>query len=151
MPHQYVNHVINQSTKRRMHEDDEENDQVMPFTKQDQGTKRLNDLSQEFNPNNEPPKADSPLPSLTYASPDYRPPPRADALWLQPVPPPPQSSLQSAVMPSTPLDNTVAQPMMEEDSTDEDDILPCFNASTTASSEATKQSTGFDWVMAEQC
>ncbi|CAO3599760.1 unnamed protein product [Absidia cylindrospora] len=127
----------------------------MPFTKQDQGTKRLNDLSQEFNPNNAPPKADNTLPSLTYASPDYRPPPRADALWLQPVPPTPaaapQPSLQSAILPSTPLDNTVAQPMMEDDSTDEDDILPCFNATTTASSATTKQNTGFDWVMTDQC
>lgn len=48
----------------------------------------------------------APLPSITYASPDYRPPPRSDALWLQPVQPAPPSNM-----------------MMDEELTDEEALL----------------------------
>ncbi|KAI9320567.1 hypothetical protein BX666DRAFT_2024209 [Dichotomocladium elegans] len=50
------------------------------------------------------PSLPSTLPSITYASPDYRPPPRSDALWLQPVHPSPVT-------------------MMDEDLTDEEALL----------------------------
>ncbi|KAG0171024.1 hypothetical protein DFQ30_001644 [Apophysomyces sp. BC1015] len=65
--------------------------------------KRLNDVHKLFNPSATELAPQSDLPSITYASPDYRPPPREDALWLQPI-------------------NPVSAPtMMEEDSTDEDE------------------------------
>lgn len=56
---------------------------------------------------------ESQLPSITYASPDYRPPPRLDALWLQPPPPPPTM-------------------MMDEDLTDEDDSHSLLTPSTSS-------------------
>jgi hypothetical protein len=97
-------------------------------------TKRLNDLSQQFNPNNAPPKPEITLPSLTFASPDYRPPPRPDALWLQPVP------------------SSTSTPMMEDDSTDEDDVLPnpSYN-DTLTEKQQTNTTNGFEWVMTDQC
>lgn len=52
------------------------------------------------------PQQQAPLPSITYASPDYRPPPRSDALWLQPVQPAPPSNM-----------------MMDEELTDEEALL----------------------------
>lgn len=93
-------------------------------------TKRLNDLSQQFNPNNAPPKPEITLPSLTFASPDYRPPPRPDALWLQPVP-------------------STTTPMMEDDSTDEDDVLPNPSYNNTLSEKQQTTTNGFEWVMTD--
>ncbi|KAI7863034.1 hypothetical protein BDF14DRAFT_1438101 [Spinellus fusiger] len=47
----------------------------------------------------------SPLPSITYASPDYRPPPREDALWLQ-------STIQSPIEDLT--DNYISTSCQED-------------------------------------
>ncbi|KAI8890767.1 hypothetical protein K501DRAFT_142609, partial [Backusella circina FSU 941] len=49
------------------------------------------------------PVSEKTLPSITYASPDYRPPTQENALWLQPI-------------------NTYS-PMSEDDSNDEDDAM----------------------------
>ncbi|CAO3660300.1 unnamed protein product [Rhizopus stolonifer] len=47
-------------------------------------TKRYFDLNTKFSPVETP--KDKDLPSITYASPDYRPPPTSEVpLWLQPV------------------------------------------------------------------
>ncbi|KAI8330310.1 hypothetical protein BC941DRAFT_440781 [Chlamydoabsidia padenii] len=135
MPLPYpTNRVINQPTKRRMHDDDDDD---CNGSIKDQSTKRLNALSQQFSPNNEPLKPEVALPSLTFASPDYRPPPRSDALWLQPVP---NSSMA----------------IMEDDSTDEDDVLPnpCYNNNsndTNNNTLTTKHPNGFEWIMTDQC
>jgi hypothetical protein len=59
------------------------------------------------------PAPENPLPSLTYASPDYRPPTQDNALWLQPI-------------------NTNS-PMSEDDSNDEDDpmiLTPLYQENT---------------------
>ncbi|KAL0075673.1 hypothetical protein F4703DRAFT_1946482 [Phycomyces blakesleeanus] len=64
---------------KRRHEDDEDESQVEEYN-----SKRFND-TRETSFGDEQPRAASPLPSITYASPDFRPPPRQDALWLQPV------------------------------------------------------------------
>ncbi|KAI8085016.1 uncharacterized protein BX664DRAFT_338342 [Halteromyces radiatus] len=150
MSFQTFNHVINQPTKRRMCDDEQDDDNVSMM--KDQGPKRLNDLTQEFNPNNEPPKPNFTLPSLTYASPDYRPPPRTDALWLQPVPQPTSQH-------TTTVNNSLSsgQPM-DDDSTDEDDTLPTPGYQPHSISKPTQQSsttniksnTGFDWIMTDQ-
>ncbi|KAF7722431.1 hypothetical protein EC973_003133 [Apophysomyces ossiformis] len=65
--------------------------------------KRLNDVDKLFDPSASQSSPQNELPPITYASPDYRPPPRQDALWLQPIHAP------------------TAPTVMEEDSTDEDD------------------------------
>ncbi|KAI9012666.1 hypothetical protein CLU79DRAFT_769568 [Phycomyces nitens] len=63
---------------KRRHEDDEDEDQAKEFN----DCKRFNDTRESSFDDRTPV---SPLPSITYAGPDYRPPPRKDALWLQPI------------------------------------------------------------------
>ncbi|KAI8358437.1 hypothetical protein EDC96DRAFT_514335 [Choanephora cucurbitarum] len=71
------------SSKRRMDEDDNDTGYQQPSTSAFT-TKRHFDLNTQFSP--EEPKQE-PLPAITYASPDYRPPPPTETpLWLQPVP-----------------------------------------------------------------
>ncbi|KAG1463333.1 hypothetical protein G6F56_005305 [Rhizopus delemar] len=66
----------NCSIKRRM----EDNEDEIVFN----DTKRYFDLNTKFSPVEAP--KDKDLPSITYASPDYRPPPTSEVpLWLQPV------------------------------------------------------------------
>jgi hypothetical protein len=66
-------------------------------------TKRYFDLHTQFSPDQPLPQKD--LPAITYASPDYRPPPRAEVpLWLQPM-------------------NTASSPMTEDESEDESVLL----------------------------
>ncbi|KAI8384428.1 uncharacterized protein BYT42DRAFT_562521 [Radiomyces spectabilis] len=88
--HQQPLNFTNGNCKRKLEDNDEEEFIL----------KRFNDISARLTSVAQT-TPDSNLPSITYASPDYRPPPRTDALWLQPVP--------------------TATPAMEEDSTDEDD------------------------------
>ncbi|KAI8079071.1 uncharacterized protein B0P05DRAFT_108254 [Gilbertella persicaria] len=65
--------------------------------------KRHFDLSTQFSP--DVPKQE-PLPAITYASPDYRPPPPTETpLWLQPMP------------------STANSPMTEDDYFEDDNAL----------------------------
>ncbi|KAI8082029.1 hypothetical protein BDF21DRAFT_416972 [Thamnidium elegans] len=83
------------SSKRRMDDGDDE-----PIV-----TKRYFDLHTQFSPNQPMPEKD--LPAITYASPDYRPPPPTDTpLWLQPM--------------------NATSPMTEDDSEDESVITPSY-------------------------
>ncbi|KAI9244112.1 hypothetical protein BDA99DRAFT_529447 [Phascolomyces articulosus] len=61
------------------------------------------------------------LPSITYASADYRPPPRPDALWLQ-------APLPTATTTATSVTNSNH---MDEDLTDEDDNHSVLTPSTS--------------------
>ncbi|ORX52692.1 hypothetical protein DM01DRAFT_1336476 [Hesseltinella vesiculosa] len=99
MPHQI--NVANASVKRRVMHDDSENSFSPQSLWPANPVKRLHQKEQQPEPEPAPKVT---VPSLTFASPDYRPPPRPDALWLQPVPQPTTF-------------------MMEEDSTDDDDAL----------------------------
>lgn len=78
-------------------------------------TKRYFDLHTQFSPDQPMPEKE--LPAITYASPDYRPLPRTDALWLQPV--------------------NATSPMTEDDSNDEDESLltPMYQAEKNASNK----------------
>ncbi|KAF1805312.1 hypothetical protein FB192DRAFT_1362274 [Mucor lusitanicus] len=83
--------TCNSSNKRRMDDEDEE-----PIV-----TKRYFDLHTQFSPDQPPQKE---LPAITYASPDYRPPPPAELpLWLQPM--------------------SANSPMTEDDSEDDSALL----------------------------
>lgn len=67
-------------------------------------TKRYFDLHTQFSPDQPLPEKD--LPAITYASPDYRPPPRTEVpLWLQP------------------MNTGASSPMTEDDSEDETVLL----------------------------
>ncbi|OBZ82984.1 hypothetical protein A0J61_08970, partial [Choanephora cucurbitarum] len=97
---QPFNSMPRTSSKRRMDEDDNDTgyqqvitnkyslEIVIYFCLQPSTsaftTKRHFDLNTQFSP--EEPKQE-PLPAITYASPDYRPPPPTETpLWLQPMP-----------------------------------------------------------------
>ncbi|CDH48650.1 predicted protein [Lichtheimia corymbifera JMRC:FSU:9682] len=90
------------ATKRRMGEEDEDDNNMIAY----EGVKRLSCQHQRSvdMATSAPQQQKAPLPSITYASPDYRPPPRSDALWLQPAP-------SSTLM------------MMDEELTDEEALL----------------------------
>ncbi|KAI8370989.1 hypothetical protein BD560DRAFT_396555 [Blakeslea trispora] len=80
---QPFNSMPRTSSKRRMDEDDNDTGYQQSLTSTST-TKRHFDLNTQFSP--EEPKQE-PLPAITYASPDYRPPPPTETpLWLQPMP-----------------------------------------------------------------
>ncbi|GAN06092.1 hypothetical protein MAM1_0111d05569 [Mucor ambiguus] len=103
--------TCNNSNKRRMDDEDEEvymHSQQSIATRfiksnvhQPIATKRYFDLHTQFSPDQ---PAQKELPAITYASPDYRPPPPAELpLWLQPM--------------------SVNSPMTEDDSEDDSALL----------------------------
>ncbi|KAG2208233.1 hypothetical protein INT47_006088 [Mucor saturninus] len=95
MDYQLTSVQNQRAPKRRMDEEDEE---VIV-------TKRYFDLHTQFSPDLPAPEKD--LPAITYASPDYRPPPPKETpLWLQPVAAP--------------------SPMTEDDSEDESVMTPSY-------------------------
>ncbi|KAI7852160.1 hypothetical protein BDC45DRAFT_197825 [Circinella umbellata] len=117
------NLVLNNACKRgRMDEDEDEDDYGTNFitkstTSMEEGIKRLQNEQQHQKMQNDLTAQDQPnLPSITYASADYRPPPRPDALWLQAPP---------STVPAT-TNNT-----MDEDLTDEDDVQSILTPSTS--------------------
>ncbi|CAO3646724.1 unnamed protein product [Cunninghamella blakesleeana] len=161
MPMQFSNNItINQSVKRRMFDDDDDDDfNQNTFHINEETIKKVNNLNQTFDPTNtsknHPQHHEPKLPSLTYASPDYRPLPRKDALWLQPVPQTIPLNLND--------NNNQNDHIMEDDLTDEDDSVPtpCYqpnnqiapstSATTTNSSTINKMNPSVDWMMSEQC
>ncbi|KAI7883415.1 hypothetical protein K492DRAFT_205386 [Lichtheimia hyalospora FSU 10163] len=75
------------ATKRRICEED---DNTITY----EGVKRLScQHERSVDMATSAPQQQQALPSITYASPDYRPPPRSDALWLQPVQPAPSTMM----------------------------------------------------------
>ncbi|ORY97597.1 hypothetical protein BCR43DRAFT_523739 [Syncephalastrum racemosum] len=100
---------LKHACKRRM--DDEDDIETKRFVDDE---RKQTDLSSVA-------PAQSSLPSITYASPDYRPPPRADALWLQP---------QHTSTPSM---------TMDEDLTDEDDMAQSLPTPSSSSSQHSHQ------------
>ncbi|KAI9300886.1 hypothetical protein BJ944DRAFT_291362 [Cunninghamella echinulata] len=161
MPMQFSNNVtINRPVKRRTFDDDDieelENQQNF-FPIKVETVKRVNNLNQTFDPTSTSSSNENKLPSLTYASPDYRPLPRKDALWLQPVP----LSQPLHLLNNDHNDNNNATTtFMEDDLTDEDDSVPtpCYQPHQLTSSSTTtsnnlhhKMDTSVDWVMSEQC
>ncbi|KAI8137490.1 hypothetical protein BJV82DRAFT_674710 [Fennellomyces sp. T-0311] len=112
MAFQFGNHdawKLNNASKRRMDDDDDAEEECIKRQQHQQQQKLQADLIAE---------EQSELPSITYASPDYRPPPRPDALWLQPIPPT-----------STPA--PMSTTMMDEDLTDEDDAQAVLTPSSS--------------------
>ncbi|KAG0744618.1 hypothetical protein G6F57_004809 [Rhizopus arrhizus] len=70
---------VNQSVKRSRMDDEDESIVI------NDNNKRYFDLHTQFSPVET--SKEKILPAITYASPDYRPPPRAEVpLWLQPIP-----------------------------------------------------------------
>ncbi|CAO3622426.1 unnamed protein product [Cunninghamella echinulata] len=182
MPMQFSNNVtINRPVKRRTFDDDDINElenQQNFFPIKVETMKRVNNLNQTFDPTSTSSSSSSSnenkLPSLTYASPDYRPLPRKDALWLQPVPlSQPLHLLNNNNNNNNNNDhnNNTTITFMEDDLTDEDDSVPtpCYqphqltssNSTTTAFTSSNtssvsnnlhhKMNTSVDWVMSEQC
>ncbi|KAI9491756.1 hypothetical protein BDB00DRAFT_831329 [Zychaea mexicana] len=113
--------VLTNASKRRM-DDDDDDDYAAGTATGEEGIKRLQnqqhhqqktqiDLTTQNQPN---------LPSITFASADYRPPPRPDALWLRAPPP-------------------ATHTVMDEDLTDEDDGQAVLTPSTSLQHPSTSK------------
>ncbi|CEI92113.1 hypothetical protein RMCBS344292_06384 [Rhizopus microsporus] len=116
MAYQIINSLqsdVSSSRKRRMDDDSE----AIVLNE----NKRYFDLHTQFSPV-EVPKHTT-LPAITFASPDYMPPPRSEVpLWLQPVP---KTTINTTT--TTYNSNNASSPATEDESEDDGPLLtPLF-------------------------
>ncbi|KAI9497161.1 hypothetical protein BDB00DRAFT_18027 [Zychaea mexicana] len=130
--------------KRRFSEDDEHDREEWPTYK------RFNDNAlSTAQPNMLQKQQDALMPSITYASPDYRPPVTLNPLWLQPSPhqPPQQvAQRQQPRQPRQPRSGGGAMMVDETDSTDEDDLTTLVQTPSSVLDEGTKGSLESGWI-----